>query len=470
MGIARRTVLFLIFLFVLMGNLCITFSKDPTHGTEYVKKNVHSYELENTEEQKSNIYKDLNYKLFDGKDMKKDERYNHDNNVEEKTIHLPPLQCYTNSSFQNVQCKPMQSQKSENDKKKWRKGNGEIINSWLSWMNAIYNEKFGTISNLSNNFNAKYKDAMLYEVVHTGFGVLWRQHGTGACDGFLYGRWKVTSHEKDQGLYDANSQEREFSGGGGYKNSTNVEYVLAYIYQDMKTAIVGEFSKGVLLGGFHRKIVGYKCMEGIMVLKFSKLDQSKKHKQPYRYESLTSTSITSAPKLMDPYEKYYIYINQSAISGMKFSDGIFAKRPIPSGRLIAVYAGVLLNDFEYENIFINATGNRYDDVLKNLIELNDSFTMDVPSHYSNIVDYRSSLAHKVNFKWNVAELNGEFADMNHPRFGSVMCILSIRDIEAGEEIYIDYGYGKEEEDWHPKWYKNILRNINDKEENADLIT
>ena len=93
----------------------------------------------------------------------------------------------------------------------------------------------------------------------------------------------------------------------------------------MQTAIVGEFSKGVLLGGFHRKIVGHKCMEGIMVLRFSKLDHNHKDRPPYRFESLTSSFITSSPKLMDPYEKSNIYINQSTIPGMQFSDGIFAK-------------------------------------------------------------------------------------------------------------------------------------------------
>ena len=146
---------------------------------------------------------------------------------------------------------------------------------------------------------------------------------------------------------------------------------------------------------------------------------------------------------------------------MKFSEGLFAKRRIPSSRLVAVYAGTVLDDSEYQDIFNNVSVEMLDDVHKNLIVLTDDLTINVPPHFSSITEYRGSLDHKANLKLDEDEINAEYDEMNHPRFGLVKCLRSIRDIEVGEEVYVDYGYGEEEEDWHPSWYKNILRKIHE---------
>jgi len=41
--------------------------------------------------------------------------------------------------------------------------------------------------------------------------------------------------------------------------------------------------------------------------------------------------------------------------------------------------------------------------------------------------------------------NSEFCFIEHPRFGHCRCIRSIRAIEKGEEIFIDYGYDAKDE-------------------------
>ena len=430
------------------------FPKDPSHNALQDENSNDREENNNHAENPEESFEENVRNIYDT---------DYDEEEELNIIHLLHHQCYTDiSNFY------AEKEEGKTHTKKWTRGNGEMIHSWLTSMGKMFNNTIEKPNNRSTGLYLKFRSSSsekptLYEVGHIGRRVMWRQHGTNECDGWLYGRWKITD-DNEKSLEDK-LQEWEFSGGTEYDNPDNVEYLLAYIYQDMKTAIVGEFSNGVLLGGFHRKIVGHKCKEGIMILRFSKLGHHHKDKPPYRFESPTSSFITSSPKLMDPYEKSNIYINQSTIPGMQFSDGIFAKRKIPKDRLVAVYAGLLLDNLEYQSIFKNVTFDTYADVHKNVIELNDSFTMDVPPNYSNIIDYRSSLAHKVNFKWKESEINGEFADMNHPRFGSVICIRSTRDIEIGEEIYVDYGYGEDEEDWHPKWYKDILREQKDENNN-----
>ena len=122
----------------------------------------------------------------------------------------------------------------------------------------------------------------------------------------------------------------------------------------MVTAIVGKFTKGRLLRGRARKIIGYRfecislmleislivsilfivyyvtcsmyimcyeyifrCEGGILSLKFSRMKKQNGEYGTYRYEETTSSFITSSPKLMDPYEKSNIYIAQSKVAGKK---------------------------------------------------------------------------------------------------------------------------------------------------------
>ena len=57
-----------------------------------------------------------------------------------------------------------------------------------------------------------------------------------------------------------NIKEWEFTGGNENFDSNNTENQLAYIYQDMTTAIVGKFFKGKLVSGSSRKIIGYRLV------------------------------------------------------------------------------------------------------------------------------------------------------------------------------------------------------------------
>ena len=442
-----KIVLLLVLFIIVIRNSYTTSSKaDDNSDIHTNRNNDEEYDFEELEDDEN---------LEENNDEEEDEE-DDEEDAELKIMHISHHHCNIITNLFNGQ-----KEEPTKQKKKWTRASGEDVHTWLSSFPEMFKEKDEMSADQPTNLYAKFRSfisgkLILDEVGHTGLGVLWRKHGRQNCDGWLYGQWKVTNNSKSHIVPKEPTDEWEFSGGTGYGDPNKFETTLAYIYQDMRTAIVGKFFNGVLIRGFHRRIVGYKCMEGILILKFSKSNKNDKLKLPYRYESPNSSFITSTPKLMDPYEKSTIYINGSTIPGMKFSEGIFAKRRIPRFRLVAVYAGVLLQDSEYHDNFDDVPDESYDDVHKNLIELNDDITIDVPPQFTSIVDYRSSLGHKANLKLDEDEVNAEFGEMNHPRFGLVRCIRSTRDIEPGEEIYVDYGYGEEEEDWQPNWYKNIL--------------
>jgi len=343
---------------------------------------------------------------------------------------------------------------------KWIQGSGQPIKSWISSILPVFADtpakrKWNHPKGLYATFtSSSSREEKVYEIGHRRLGVLWRRAGTNECDGWLYGRWKL----KNASVLKETSENWEFSGGNSQDDASgSTSYQLAYLYQDMTTAIVGKFLNGKLLDGEPRQVIGYQCERGILILKFSK---PKKTKMKFKYEESSSTFITSKPKLMDPYEKYNVYVNETTIRGMKLSDGLFAKRILSHFTLVAVYAGTRLNKIEHDKMFApkNLTGEISDDLQKNLITLDDEITLDIPPKFSNIVDYRSSLGHKVNHNFSSRKVNAEFGLMNHPRFGLVRCVRSTRAIGVGEEIFVNYGYGTDESDeGHPMWYQQGLK-------------
>ena len=94
--------------------------------------------------------------------------------------------------------------------------------------------------------------------------------------------------------------------------------------------------------------------------------------------------------------------------------------------------------------------------------LEDSTTspiyIDIPESFRSIVNYRTTLGHKVNHKFN-EEANGEFVVINHPLFGLIAAIRAMELIEEDYEIFVDYNYYKNDSPIEklldcPLWYRN----------------
>ena len=63
--------------------------------------------------------------------------------------------------------------------------------------------------------------------------------------------------------------------------------------------------------------------------------------------------------------------------------------------MVAFYAGLLVFD-ESALFFDNMTADESENVHKNFMSYDNDITLDIPPGYDNIINYRASLAHKVN--------------------------------------------------------------------------
>ncbi|TRY75439.1 hypothetical protein TCAL_09504 [Tigriopus californicus] len=223
-------------------------------------------------------------------------------------------------------------------------------------------------------------------------------------DGFLYGRL---------------DRSGEFTGSN-----------IAYLYPDLVTCLIGEFANGQLVQGRESKIQDAHMHKELLKLRFHE-----PRGPTFMLWKSTLTEIRVPPLQEDLYEKKYVEVRDSQLPGA--GDGLFAKVPLTQGATVAFYNGIRVrpNDTppfqsrDYE-IYVdwNKPGSKSD-------------YMDLPPEFISIENYRASLGHKINHSfapncaWDVVE---------HPVFGRIPRIVTLRDIEPNEELTCHYKIDMEE--------------------------
>ncbi|QQP50609.1 Uncharacterized protein FKW44_011659 [Caligus rogercresseyi] len=189
---------------------------------------------------------------------------------------------------------------------------------------------------------------------------------------------------------------------------------IAYVYPDHQTALVGTFTKGIL--------------ENARVAYLKTVVEDKGIKGPlYEYERPDEKILTNSPLLSDPYESRLVEVRESRIE---------------ASTVVAFYYGKPVPSSEFHD---------YDDWDKNAYKIFDpsrkNGTMDIPIEFRKLKNYCATLAHKTNHSFLP---NAEFLSFDHPRFGVIPCLVLNHDVEAGEEIFVHYGYDL---DGCPDWYE-----------------
>ena len=155
---------------------------------------------------------------------------------------------------------------------------------------------------------------------------------------------------------------------------------------------------------------------------------------------------------MDPYEKKNIYIGDG-----KKQDGVFAKRNMAKGDLVGYCSGLLWNTTEQAlytmDTYHNQTWEEYWSIFRNLLTFDGPVLIHIPEPYWNISNYRATLGHKLNHSFKYAKTL--FGNAFHPRFGHIRSVFATADISKGEEILLDYGYGRNTGKNAPTWVSDL---------------
>eukprot|EP00003_Mantamonas_plastica_P032292 TRINITY_DN8724_c0_g2_i1.p1 TRINITY_DN8724_c0_g2~~TRINITY_DN8724_c0_g2_i1.p1 ORF type:complete len:424 (+),score=142.16 TRINITY_DN8724_c0_g2_i1:65-1336(+) len=163
--------------------------------------------------------------------------------------------------------------------------------------------------------------------------------------------------------------------------------------------------------------------------------QTPEDKKIFNADVSTATVISSHPLLVDPMEQELIIVHESNIEGL----GLFAKRAIEKNTVVAWYNGVRVPQKE-----VDARDWKENN---NAISLDsDEIAIDVPPNEFPFATYRASSGHFANHA--APNNNCEYRICWHPRFGDIKCVYAVKDVEEGEELCCDYGYGSDAPEWY----------------------
>jgi histone-lysine N-methyltransferase SETD7 len=208
--------------------------------------------------------------------------------------------------------------------------------------------------------------------------------------------------------------------------------------------LVGEWVEGKLKRGKHFKVDADG--RGLEEAALKSLLRSNRSGAVVTRDPATRTRISSSPLLPDGYETELAYVSQSTIPGS--GEGLFAARAIPAGCVIAFYSGVRVTQREVDQRDWAENSNtitltEHDD--------GDGVVIDVPAPFHSCHRYVASLGHKVNH--HQGRINCKYdVFLEHPRFGHIKCVRTVKPVEKGDEFLVYYGYDKDGPDGAPDWY------------------
>ena len=184
--------------------------------------------------------------------------------------------------------------------------------------------------------------------------------------------------------------------GNAYK--ITVDKYMTYLYPDLVNAIHSELdTKGDMVKGKFAKVQDFHQNGGLPL----PLVQLHNVSDTFDYDVSSYLKISEKPLLRDPYEQQTIFIGKSSIHA-EAGEGLFAKRILPKGSLVAIFNGVRKRDINglpspnsaYKICFIRGVD------------------LDIPESAISAKKYCATLAHKACHSFTP---NAGFYIFEHPR-------------------------------------------------------
>jgi len=232
---------------------------------------------------------------------------------------------------------------------------------------------------------------------------------------------------------------------------------IIYIYPDLQTGLRGKFVDGEVAEARSVIITEERCNNGMKEVRTRLIEADQ---TLWSRDISNATHITKYAKTVDPHEKRSVYVGESQLAGG--GEGIFARRSFLPGQLVSYFNGIRVTEdmMFYENM---TEGEEYEvgryyfglgGTAPYSWGINHSINLDIPERFRNIVDYRTTLGHKVNHKFD-PDSNTQFMAVKHALFGPICGLVATKVIDKGEEVFVDYNYDVDAtagDNW--TWYRD----------------
>jgi histone-lysine N-methyltransferase SETD7 len=258
--------------------------------------------------------------------------------------------------------------------------------------------------------------------------------------------------------------------GGGYitgvldDNGRITGDDIAYIYPDGRTALVGQFDDGYMVEAREAVVGGRLTCDiewNVPRADFSETER-KVSSHTFLYDPSTNESFGSTPHLKDPLDAGNVQVKLSNIAGG--GEGAFALKDFTAGQVVALYNGLRYTPEQrqthqamcHNNVSLKAEERRA--CTKYQIELDSlpGHYIDLPPWLDGDQHYSATSGHKVNCAFG-ERANAAFYELEHPRFGLILSIMTTKPVAKGQEFFIDYGYKKGEFPSDHPWYHEAKR-------------
>ena len=199
---------------------------------------------------------------------------------------------------------------------------------------------------------------------------------------------------------------------------------IAFIYPDFSTSLIGSFHLGRMINAKEAELSSADFSSSDLPrVEFRETE----NEAVFKKEESTRTWMTSRPLLADPYESKLVEVRQSSIP--KAGQGVFLKRSVAAETVVSYFNGVRLKEAD----IFNGPVKKKSVYLVEIGEEDDY--LDVPKEMTDWDNYRASAGHKVNHD---KLANSGYTECEHPRFGRILCLRTLRALEAGQELFTQY--------------------------------
>ncbi len=214
---------------------------------------------------------------------------------------------------------------------------------------------------------------------------------------------------------------------------------IAFLYPDKFTGLIGSFREEVMLDALAGRVAAADLNDAhILCLAMKSVHPA--DLPSYSHAPSDAKGVHCRWDVPDCYESATVECRSSSVCGA--GDGLFALRELPEGRVVSFYNGVCVRPGESYS-----TDNLDYQIYVDWTDTDRSAFMDVPRACADVSSYRASLAHKANHSFRP---NCCYVAVDHPRFGRIPALKTLRLVSRDEELFAHYKYDMA---LAPEWYQ-----------------